>query len=379
MITKSIDKQLSLAADGRIHWQADPTNPLTGPVIGKVVKGSDVLHPVAEVQAEAALEGESTEDVQAFVQGWLERHLRTVLAPLFTLGAEEEIDGPAKEIAMAVYNALGIIPRDEVQPFIDQLTDETRQPLRQRRLRMGPLLVYLPELNKPASVRLQALVWNLWHGLDLPAQVPADGIVSFSVRDLNAIDPKYYRAIGYPVYGPRAIRVDMLDRVVCAIYDTAKEGKFQAQHQMAEWLGSNIADLYDILEAMGHSKAYDPLEEKIKAEEAGEAPKEEAAPEEQPEEKSAEQQEHKEQKRPELATFRLKKGKASENKKPFAPRAEKSKSEKPASFKKKPKKQDKKKQFPKNKDKERVISTGPKPKAEDSPFAVLQQLKFKDD
>ena len=75
----------------------------------------------------------------------------------------------------------------------------------------------------------------------LPAEVPADGIVSFSIKDKD-VDADYYRAIGYPVYGPRAMRVDMLDRVVCAVYDGAKDGKFMAQHQMAEWLGSNIED-----------------------------------------------------------------------------------------------------------------------------------------
>ena len=53
----------------------------------------------------------------------------------------------------------------------------------------------------------------------------------------------------------------MLDRVICAVYDAAKEGKFQAPHQMAEWLGSNITDLYAVLEAMGHTKIYDPADE----------------------------------------------------------------------------------------------------------------------
>jgi ATP-dependent RNA helicase SUPV3L1/SUV3 len=392
MITKSVDKQLSLAADGQIHWQEDPSNPLTGPVIGRVEKGGDILHPKAAITADPLPGGEDKEAVAIFVQGWLDRHVQTILAPLFTLNSDEGIDGPAKEIAQAVYNALGIIPRDEVQSLINQLTEETRQPLRNRRLRMGPLLVYLPELNKPASVRLQALLWNLWNGLDLPAIVPADGIVSFSVRDQD-IDPKYYRGIGYPVYGPRAIRVDMLDRVVCAVYDNAKDGKLQVQHQMAEWLGSNIADLYEILAAMGHTKVHDPLEEKIKAEEGEEAvsdapAKQDVKPEENaedasaeaPEEKPAEQQEQKQevQKRPELATFRLKRGKASESYTPKArqhPKGNFSSDTKKVPFKKKGKKSDKKKPH----DKKRVISTGPKPKAEDSPFAVLQQLKFKDD
>src|SRR5690606_14147693 len=100
---------------------------------------------------------------------------------------------------------------------------------------------------------------------ELPAETPKDGMVSFSVAD-KTVDADYYRSIGYPVYGPRSIRVDMLDRVVCAVYDSAKDGKFQAQHKMAEWLGCNILDLYAVLEAMGHKIIHDPAAEKAKDE-----------------------------------------------------------------------------------------------------------------
>lgn len=351
MILKSEDKQFSLGEDGRIHWQEDATNPLTGPAIGHIEKGGDILKPVVVLS-----EGDA--EVQAHVQGWLERYLQDKLAPLFVLADETLIEGPARDIAKAVYDALGIIPREEVQELINKLDEAGRAALRKRRLRMGPLLLYLPELNKPASVRLQALVWNLWHGLDLPAAVPKDGIVSFSVKDQD-VDEKYYRAIGYPVYGPRSIRVDMLDRVVCAVYDGSKDGKFQAQHQMAEWLGSNISDLYDVLEAMGHKKIYDPLEKKIEAEEKGEEAKDEP--------KDGVKEEAKAEK-PELATFRLKRGKASEKEKPRAPQKQNSK---PKS--KKPKKGKPKQDRPKS------IQTGPKPKPEDSPFAILQNLKLGND
>lgn len=366
MITTSIDKQFTLGEDGQVHWQKDPTNPLTGPVIGRVQKGDDILKPKFLLEAaDDLLDGQDKGAVETHVQGWLDRHLRDVLAPLFKLADENGIEGQAKGIAYQVYEALGIIPREDVQDLIDGLDETGRAALRARRLRMGPLLCYLPELNKPASVRLQALVWNLWHGLELPAIVPKDGIVSFSIKD-QKIDEKYYRAIGYPVYGPRSIRVDMLDRVVCAVYDNAKEGKFQAQHQMAEWLGSNIADLYEVLEAMGHKKIHDPLEEKLKAEAEQADKPEEAKAQEEPKADPEKKEE-----KPELATFALKRGKASEKAKPRQPKQSQS-------FKKqKPKKPHKAKRP--GEPKPKSIQTGPAPKPEDSPFAILQQLKLGND
>jgi ATP-dependent RNA helicase SUPV3L1/SUV3 len=227
----------------------------------------------------------------------------------------------------------------------------------------------------------------------LPALTPADGIVSFSVRDQD-VDAAYYRAIGYPVYGPRAIRVDMLDRVVCAVYDSANQGKFKAQHKMAEWLGSTISDLYEVLSAMGHRKIFDPLEEKIKAESAVSENKETSLHDEnvavssvqKVEEKGTEeaQPQKAEAARPELATFALKRGRASEKSapKPKTASGERADNKKPFVKKPRPEKKrekPKKPERPREQSRERTHSIGPKPKPEDSPFAILQQLKLGSD
>ena len=151
-----------------------------------------------------------------------------------------------------------------------------------------------------------------------PVKLPADGIVSAKIEDENP-NEDYYRAIGYPLYGGRAVRIDMLDRVISCVYDHATGGKFQARHEMAEWLGCSIADLYKVLEAMGHVKAHDPADE-IKDE--GDAPEIERAEEKTVEDKPAAGEEKAAEKKldvkPELATFRLKKGKASQLQKNLA-------------------------------------------------------------
>ena len=235
----------------------------------------------------------------------------------------------------------------------------------------------MPALKKPAAVRLKALLWALYNDLDLPVSVPADGIVSVRVEDENP-NLDFYRAIGYPLYGGRAVRIDMLDRVISCVYDHAEKGKFQARHEMAEWLGSSIEDLYKVLEDMGHTKIYDPADhveeegaEAADDKSADEAVADEAGAENQAEEtKDAKPEE--EVKKPELATFRLKKGKAfkqkSGGKGGFKKKdaGDKSKNKKNRDGKK-----DKK---PKQKG-PRVISAEAKTSDEDSPFAILQQLK----
>jgi len=378
MILNSIDKQLKLAQDGQITWQKDLTNPMAGDPVATIIKGEEVLKPSVALIDGPGIEGAEKEVVLKFIQEWLHRYVAEELAPLFKLKDDDIAEGAPREIAQKLHDALGILPRADLEDLIAQMDEEKRATLRSKKIRFGPLVVFLPELNKPAAVKLRALLLTLYQGNNLPAERPNDGIVSFSVEGKD-IDPDYYRSIGYPVYGPRSIRVDMLDRVICAVYDAAKEGKFQAQHQMAEWLGSNIADLYSVLEAMGHVKVYDPADEAKAAEEAkpeAEASVEvavEPVTEEAKEEVKEEKPKTEQEKKPDLATFRLKKGKAIDSK---APAKNKNKfGDTKFSTDKKKFKPKKNKGKDKREPRERVYKAEVESKPEDSPFAILQQLK----
>ena len=398
-IAKSLDRQFSLSDDGYISWQPDETDPRPGEAIVRLVKGEHVMQPKIMIPHNDLLSAEQREKITGRLERWVQDHINTVLEPLAKLKDDAEVTGAARGIAYQVYESLGLLPRADVEELIEGLDSEGRRQIRQRRIMLGPLLVFIHSMNKPAAVRLRAILWGLYNERELPMPVPYDGAVSIEV-DPKQIDRRFYQAISYPVYGNRAIRIDMLDRVISAIYDSAEGGKFRAQHKMCEWLGCKIDDLYEILTAMGHRKIEDapteeakdadalaePAKDEEKTEEATEAKTEEKAPEaadtveaEKSEDKDgvAENAEKKEgeaaaQALPELAMFRLKKGKAN------------AKSSRPFNKNKKHKQDGEKggkKNFKKSKkpNKEgRVYSAGPKKAAEeDSPFAILAQLKDK--
>lgn len=337
---ESKDTQFSLSQTGEILWQEKINNPVPGVPVGKLHKSEHPLSP------EISLVDRQEEAELNHLKVWFKTHVSTVLESLVLLevpqGAASKDDAVSK-IAARVYEGMGIVPRTDLEDAISELTAETRADLRAKKIRLGPVLAFMPELNKPAAVRLRALLWSIYNEAPLPAPIPNDGIVSVRVEDGDA---QYYRAIGYPLYGKRAVRIDMLDRVISCVYDHAQNGKFQARHEMAEWLGSSIQDMYDVLEAMGHKKIYDPADEAVEETEEG------AEKPDKPE-------------KPELATFRLKKGKASDSdeKKPFKGKS-KHKSEKK-----------KKQSKPKRDSSPRVMSAEAKVNEEDNPFAILGQLK----
>jgi ATP-dependent RNA helicase SUPV3L1/SUV3 len=332
MILTALPKQFSLKDEGVIFFQPDATNPLPGQPIARVEKGETLLQPRVVLLESAALGTEDSAAVLDHLQTWLKAHIFTVLEPLFTLVTDEGLVGPVREIALKLFSGVGILPRGDVENLIETLDQEARRTLRSKKVKMGPLLLFLPDLNKPAAVRLRALLWCLTNDQPLPAPVPRDGAMSVLVDPVSR-NPDFYRAIGYPLFGPRAIRIDMLDRVISAIYDKAKDGKFQAQHAMAEWMGCPIADLYGVLEAMGHRHIVSesvkpesaPTEEDAasdssvipQAEEAvvtQNSDSSEAPAEPTPPQKPV-------QKKPELDWFLLRRGKAHADKKEQQPRA----------------------------------------------------------
>lgn len=366
------DIQFRLAEDGVISFQAQESNPLPGVPIAKITKGERALKPVIKITDD---KGTNATLLLGRLNDWLNAHLKMVLEPLIELEEENAFKVPVNAIIGAVHGALGILPRAELEDVIAQLDTDDRRDLRSKKIRLGPILVFIPALNKPAAVRLRALLWSVYEGAELPAGVPNDGIVSAKV-DEAAVNKAFYQAIGYPVFGGRAIRIDMLDRVICAVYDGAEKGKFQAKHEMAEWLGCGIEDLYAVLSAMGHKKI-----EAEAAPEVIEKPAEEAVAEVVVEDESAAPAESEGgavQKavdvKPELAMFFLKKGKAFEKagaggKKPYKKSSEGSGGDVKKFEKKKGKRNKTNNREPK------IMSAEAKVNPDDNPFAILGQLK----
>lgn len=397
---QSKSSQFTLSAEGKILWQEKVNNPLDGVEIATLAKGDALLRPVINIIDNEHTASQDKVMLRNHLSLWLRTYFMTVLEKLVLLevpaGAKIS-DDPVSRIAQKVYDNLGVVPREDIQDDINQLTEEQRAELRAKHIRLGPILVFMPMLNKPAAVRLRALLWCIYHARDLPAKVPADGIVSVRVEEDQLSEEVYYRAISYPLYGGRAIRIDMLDRMLNAVYEAADKGKFQAQHQMAEWLGTTIEDLYKVLESIGHTKIYDPAEQ-IKKE--GNQEEETVEPQDVPAleddtatEGNKETEGASENKlltsdakspRPELATFRLKSGRAYERKSSGDSRTQKHKQDRKTFQETKKqssrdeKTKNKKKPYNKNKKQNapRIMSAEAKnKKEEDSPFAILQQLK----
>ncbi|MEA1675368.1 hypothetical protein [Nitrospirillum sp. BR 11163] len=212
--------------------------------------GPTPLAPLVRLVGDDFLQTGQREPVRARLARWVEAHIARVLAPLTALAAAArggELSGAGRGIAFQVAEALGGLPRAALEPLIATLTKEDRRRLAALGLRLGFSQVFLAALTRPAAVALRGLLWSVARGT--PVAVPAPGRVALAVGDLA---PDFLAAIGYVPLGPRAIRVDMVDRLEKSLAGRAKAGPLTAVDDLVLSLGVPRAEVASLMSALGY-------------------------------------------------------------------------------------------------------------------------------
>jgi len=206
---KSENTDFVLTSDGTIRWRGEP--------VAKLVAGDEVLAPTALLLADEHLTGPARDTVQNRMDLWVKAQIDTLLKPLVDLKSGEGLEGLARGIAFRIVEGLGILERQDAADEIRQLDQDMRASLRKHGVRFGAYTVFVPALLKPAPSQLLAQLWALKHGTldmngmaELP-QLSASGRTSIPVDE--SIDKALYKVVGFRVCGPRAVRVDILERL----------------------------------------------------------------------------------------------------------------------------------------------------------------------
>jgi ATP-dependent RNA helicase SUPV3L1/SUV3 len=72
-----------------------------------------------------------------------------------------------------------------------------------------------------------------------------------------AIDPDAYTAIGYPVFGTRALRADVVERVSASLGELAARGPFELPSELSPRAGVRRDELGALVEALGYAELDD--------------------------------------------------------------------------------------------------------------------------
>jgi len=210
-------EKLSAAANGDFALGADATLRWLGEPVGKAVGGDNALKPRIVLLADEHLNGAARDQVAARLERWLAHHVASLLKPLADLAGDEALQGIARGIAFRLVENFGILDRREAAADIQALDQDMRAGLRRHGVRFGAFHVFMPALLKPAPVGLICILWSLKTGngeaaglAELPAMLAAGRT---SIAADAAIPPEVYRLCGFRPLGPKAVRVDILERL----------------------------------------------------------------------------------------------------------------------------------------------------------------------
>ena len=297
-IAGAANDQFLLSGDGMLRWQGSP--------IAKLVAGDTVLKPRLMVLADEGLSGVALENVQSRINLWLNNHINLLLQPLVELSGTEELDGIAKGLAFQLVENLGILDRRTVAEDVRSLDQDARASLRKFGVRFGAYHIYIPALLKPAPSTLLVMMWALHNGgidqegvVEVPA-LSASGRTSIPVNE--EISAALYKTVGFGVYGKRAVRIDILERLADLIRpllswrpteetpeppEGVMDRGFTVTVAMTSLLGCAGEDFSTILKSLGYRVERrkiepKPAEEGASSEAAETAPAEDAVAESAP-------------------------------------------------------------------------------------------------
>ncbi len=239
--TSEPDDAFSLRpADTRVLWRGVP--------VARLVRGDRPAEPKVEPLQSEFLDGEAKVQVRRRLEAWLSAELARAFAPLTRL-AQSSLTGAARGLAFQLIEAMGVVPRAIAAQQLGALTRGEADALARLGVRLGVATVFLPAMIKPRTAALKTALWSLHVERSLPPP-PAPGAVSMPADP--ARPEALELALGFLRLGPRAIRVDQVEKLAAACRRLARQGAFAATPALRELAHCVEGDIAGVLKALGY-------------------------------------------------------------------------------------------------------------------------------
>lgn len=265
------NNQIILSTDGMLRWK--------GQIVAELAQGDKLLKPKVIVLCDESMPAPERDAVQERLSLWVRHAINTQLEQINTLLDGAELEGAAAGIAFRLAENLGIIARAEIAEEVRNLDQDLRAKMRKLGIKFGAYHIYLPTSLKPAPREIALILFALANGgirqkgvTELPSIVMS-GRTSIAIDP--EIDPRLYEIAGFKVAGPRAVRVDILERLADIIRplisfntdrtsENAPEGAgpangFRVTVEMTSLLGCAGEDFAAILKSLNYRLDRRPL------------------------------------------------------------------------------------------------------------------------
>jgi ATP-dependent RNA helicase SUPV3L1/SUV3 len=223
---------------------------LDGEFIARMTRGVDLLRPDAVVTVDDDLGAGARLRLQRRVLAFVRDRVEALLAPL-RHGPTQGLSPAARGVVYRLEQGLGTFWTRDAREQLGALTAPDRAALRALRVTLGARVVFVPELLRPAAIVDRAALCTTFFELTALPALPCPGSASV-LRDPH-YEQALYMAIGHPVFGGRAIRADVVERLHALLARCATRGAFQQPVEVAHWLGCTAVEASEAIVAFGYA------------------------------------------------------------------------------------------------------------------------------
>ena len=288
------DGAFRLTEAGHLLWRENQ--------VGHLIKGESLLFPGVEVIHNDLLQGNDREKIRQRIEKWTRSHLRNRMKIFHELQSAP-LKGTARGLAFQLVENFGLINRESISQFLNDLGKEERKTLYDQGIRIGRFAVWMRGLSNTQHWPWRVLLWSLWNERpDVRDMLPAQGTkVMHPERDVPL---SLYQTLGFAVLHPpsrgdrkeRPIvgQVEALDRLAGHLHSQFRaQADFLQPDGLEQQLGCDAALVRRLMFAFGYVPSRLTSSEAIaaaaaKAEEKPQDTDESAAPSTAPAEDTAE-------------------------------------------------------------------------------------------
>jgi ATP-dependent RNA helicase SUPV3L1/SUV3 len=217
-----------------------------GQAIAQMTRGPDLLRPEVQLLASLQLGAGAKVQVQRRMVAWTRDFVAELLAPLRALPTAALPSPAGRGLLYQLEQGLGSVLRARADAQVRHLRPEDRRMLGRMGIRVGELVVYSPELLTPAAITRRAALWSARTGRRQWPE-PAEA----SIRVETELEFAFYHAVGYPPFGPLAIRADVAEETFRALVEATRAGPAELPEGLAAAIGGDVEDVAEVAVAMG--------------------------------------------------------------------------------------------------------------------------------
>ena len=247
-------EQLIDAPHERIEIEPAGRIRFAGQIVGRLVRGADLLRPNALLTDGATSSRGLRQRVERRLVAAGRDLAGEVLAPLRSerLG---DLGAAGRGVVYQLEQGLGTVLARDARAQLQALTPAERRRLEQAGICLGLHVVYLGTALKPALVARRAALAAAFWGAEAETAPPPASAVSMPARPDRPAG--LYAAIGFPLAGARAVRADILERLVRELRRLARHGPFDPGDPVRRRLSCSRNDVRPVVEALGYRDAGD--------------------------------------------------------------------------------------------------------------------------